>query len=255
MWNTAGERTKKTYGGPRIKQPFQEEIKDGQMSFRKVVNISRHTKVTAQGRVFSASATVVLGNNKGCGGIGYGRGKDAAEAISVATLLAKRSIIILPRYQFTIPRGFEFDYRGCKLVVHSRASGKGLRGTLMLRELATAFGIEDLTAKVHGSRNPKKIAATFLHGLVRFAMLSPAQLAKYTGRKYVDWNNVWQQRPPPDDTMSNYLQDYETPVPPQSKFTKRDHINVADEFDIMDHLKPSKVPRNLIHGTLEKDWE
>jgi len=74
------------------KEGKEEQLQEVEPRFpvNEVLKISRHTHVTASGRVFSFSALVMLGTGKGTAGLGYARGKSVADAITLATTRAEK---------------------------------------------------------------------------------------------------------------------------------------------------------------------
>src|SRR5689334_13062241 len=57
-------------------------LKDPKHFEKTVLEVKRHVNITAQGRVFSFSALVLLGNGTGGGSLGYGKGISTGKAIS-----------------------------------------------------------------------------------------------------------------------------------------------------------------------------
>ena len=81
-------------GGPeKEKSPYTE----------RVVFINRVSKVVKGGRRFSFTALVVVGDQNGTVGIGYGKAKEVPQAIAKAVEEAKKSFFKVPRLYGTIP--------------------------------------------------------------------------------------------------------------------------------------------------------
>ena len=77
----------------RVKPSGDIELTD------RLVGVQRVTKVTKGGRTFGFSAIVVVGNGDGVVGIGLGKSKDVATAISKAIDAAKKNLVRVPVYK------------------------------------------------------------------------------------------------------------------------------------------------------------
>ena len=69
----------------------------------KLIKLNRVAKVVKGGRRFSFSALVVVGDQKGKAGYGFGKANDVTEAIRKATERAKANMITVPMKKSTIP--------------------------------------------------------------------------------------------------------------------------------------------------------
>ena len=69
----------------------------------KLVKLNRVAKVVKGGRRFSFSALVVVGDQKGSVGVGFGKANDVSEAIRKSLDKAKRAMIHVPLKKGTIP--------------------------------------------------------------------------------------------------------------------------------------------------------
>jgi hypothetical protein len=75
----------------------------------------------------------------------------------------------------------------------------------------------------------------------------------------VDWNNIWQPRPPPDDGTPTSTQVYDAPAPLRKPYKARDNlqVNLADEVGLINLLdkQPGKLPRNRFPKNQDSiDW-
>ena len=86
-------RDRRDGGAPAEKSPYTE----------RVVFINRVAKVVKGGRRFSFTALVVVGDQNGTVGIGYGKAKEVPQAIAKAVEEAKKSFFKVPRLAGTIP--------------------------------------------------------------------------------------------------------------------------------------------------------
>ena len=89
-----GPRRDRRDGAPeKEKSPYTE----------RVVFINRVAKVVKGGRRFSFTALVVVGDQKGTIGIGYGKAKEVPQAIAKAVEDAKKQFFKVPVLNGTIP--------------------------------------------------------------------------------------------------------------------------------------------------------
>ena len=71
----------------------------------RVIKINRVAKVLKGGRKFGFNAIVVIGNNMGKIGLGFGKANEVPDSIKKATHAAKKNIMQIPLVNDTIPFG------------------------------------------------------------------------------------------------------------------------------------------------------
>ena len=89
----------------------------------KVVHINRCAKVVKGGRRFSFSALVVVGDQKGVVGVGYGKAKEVPECIRKGTEDAKKNIIDIKLRGDTIPHQVLGESDGGKVLLRPASTG------------------------------------------------------------------------------------------------------------------------------------
>ena len=82
--------------------------------FEKVVHINRCAKVVKGGRRFSFAALVVVGDQNGKVGFGYGKAQMVPDAIRKGTDQAKKAMKVVSVYGDTIPHQILGNYDGGK---------------------------------------------------------------------------------------------------------------------------------------------
>lgn len=119
----------------------------------KVVEIKRVSKKTKGGNQISFTALVVVGNGQGEVGFSLEGAKDVASAIKKAAKKAKKKMIKIPLKEGTIPHQVEAKFKGARVLLKPARPGTGLIVGGPLRIIASVAGIEDLVAKMLGSKN------------------------------------------------------------------------------------------------------
>ena len=147
----------------------------------KLVAINRITKVVKGGRRFGFSALVVVGDQSGSIGVGYGKAKQVPDAIKKATETAKRKLFKIPlRDGRTIHHDIlEKDGAG-KVLLRSAPSGTGIIAGGAIRAACEVVGIQDIVAKSLGSSNPTNVLRACLKGLKN--QNSPKLISRIRGK-------------------------------------------------------------------------
>jgi len=147
----------------------------------KLVSINRITKVVKGGRRFAFSALVVVGNQTGSMGVGYGKSKQVPIAIKKATETAKRNLF---KVSLRDGRTLHHDVLGKdgagKVLLRSAPSGTGIIAGGPIRSACEVVGIKDIVAKSLGSSNPINVLRACVKGLK--SQNSPKIIAKIRGK-------------------------------------------------------------------------
>ena len=147
----------------------------------KLVSINRITKVVKGGRRFAFSALVVVGNQPGSIGVGYGKSKQIPNAIKKATETAKNNLF---KISLREGRTLHHDVLGKdgagKVLLRSAPSGTGIIAGGPIRSACEVLGIKDIVAKSLGSSNPINVLRACMKGLK--SQQSPKLIAKLRGK-------------------------------------------------------------------------
>jgi small subunit ribosomal protein S5 len=146
----------------------------------KVVFINRVAKVVKGGRRFSFSAVVVVGDGNGTVGMGKGKANEVPEAIRKAIERAKKSLIVFPLRDGTIPHRIIGKYGSGTVIMNPAVKGTGLIAGGVVRSLLEVGGIQDIVAKSLGGHNPINTVRATLDGLTK--LRDPQAVRKLRGK-------------------------------------------------------------------------
>ena len=147
----------------------------------KLVSINRITKGVKGGRRFAFSALVVVGNQSGSIGVGYGKAKQVPDAIKKATETAKNNLFTVPlRDGRTLHHDILQKDGAGKVLLRAAPSGTGIIAGGAIRAACEVIGIKDVVAKSLGCSNPINVLRACLKGLKN--QNSPKVIAKTRGK-------------------------------------------------------------------------
>jgi small subunit ribosomal protein S5 len=146
----------------------------------KLVNVRRTAKVVKGGRIFSFSASVVVGDGNGRIGFGQGKAREVPSAISKATQKARRDMQKVKLNGRTVQHPIIGRYGSTKIIMLPASEGTGLIAGGAMRAVCTVMGIHDILAKCVGSRNPVNVVRATINGLL--SMVTPELIARKRGK-------------------------------------------------------------------------
>jgi small subunit ribosomal protein S5 len=142
-----------------------EISQDGPELFEKVVHINRCAKVVKGGRRFSFAALVVVGDQKGKVGFGYGKAQMVPDAIRKGTDKAKKAMKNVAVYGDTIPHQILGSYDGGKVLLKPARQGTGIIAGGGVRAVLEAAGVKNILSKSLGSNNQLSVVTATMNGL------------------------------------------------------------------------------------------
>lgn len=133
---------------------------------KRVVKVSRVSKVVKGGKKISFRATVVIGDKKNKVGVGMGKAVEVSSAIKKAETNAKKNIITI-----TIGEGQTISHAilgvagGSKVFIRPAVPGTGVIAGGSVRSVLELAGIKNILSKQLGSNNALNNARATINAL------------------------------------------------------------------------------------------
>ena len=186
----ANERENKTEENRGTERRERRNRGDGQSEREKspyterVVFINRVAKVVKGGRRFSFTALVVVGDQKGTVGVGYGKAKEVPQAIAKAVEEAKKDFFKVPLLNGTIPHPIQGEKAAGVVLLRPAAPGTGVIAGGPVRAVLECAGVKDVLTKSLGSSNPINMVHATAKALRELE--NPSAIAARRGRSLED---------------------------------------------------------------------
>lgn len=146
----------------------------------KLIKLNRVAKVVKGGRRFSFSALVVVGDQNGKVGYGFGKANDVTESIRKAVDRAKASMIVVPMKRTSIPHEIVGKYKSASVLLRPAVPGTGVIAGGAVRAICDACGIHDILSKSLGSKNSINTVKAAFDGLEH--LFDAKSIAKNRGK-------------------------------------------------------------------------
>ena len=146
----------------------------------KLVAVNRVAKVVKGGRIFSFTALTVVGDGNGRVGFGYGKAREMPQAVSKAMDGAKKNLQRVLLNEGTLQHPLIGRHGATRVIMRPASAGTGVIAGGASRPVFEVAGVQNVLAKIYGSRNPLNVVRATINALTQ--MTDPETIAAKRGK-------------------------------------------------------------------------
>jgi small subunit ribosomal protein S5 len=157
---------------------------DGHVWSGVIVHQDTTQKVVPGERIISYRCLVSIGNRKGAGGFGMGKGADADIALRNAFRDALKNLIYIDLYEnAALAHDLKGKHNDCIIYVRATPKARDMVASPLATSIFNSFGIVSCSAKIVGNRHPYSMVRAIFNALSKHKNID--EIAKERGTRYL----------------------------------------------------------------------
>jgi small subunit ribosomal protein S5 len=153
---------------------------------------------------------VVVGDENGTVGVGYGKANEVPVAIQKGVERARKNLFKVPRHGSTITHKVTGVYGAGRVMLKPASPGTGVIAGGGVRAVLELAGIHDILSKSLGTQNPINLVKATVTGLQ--ALRTPREVAELRGKSINHVLGLTEKEGEPADASTNGVVPEETPA-------------------------------------------
>ena len=157
---------------------------DGHVWSGVIVHQDTTQKVVPGERIISYRCLVSIGNRKGAGGFGMGKGADADIALRNAFRDALKNLIYIDLYEnAALAHDLRGQHNDCIIYMRATPKARDMVASPLATSIFNSFGIVSCSAKIVGNRHPYSMVRAIFNALSKHKNID--EIAKERGTRYL----------------------------------------------------------------------
>lgn len=149
-----------------------------------IVHQDTTQKVVPGERIISYRCLVSIGNRKGAGGFGMGKGADADIALRNAFRDALKNMIYIDLYEnAALAHDLKGKHNDCIVYIRATPKAREMVASPLATSIFNSFGIVSCSAKIVGNRHPYSMVRAIYNALAKHKNID--EIAKERGTRYL----------------------------------------------------------------------
>ena len=149
-----------------------------------IVHQDTTQKVVPGERIISYRCLVSIGNRKGAGGFGMGKGADADIALRNAFRDALKNMIYIDLYEnAALAHDLKGKHNDCIVYIRATPKAREMVASPLATSIFNSFGIVSCSAKIVGNRHPYSMVRAIYNALAKHK--NTDEIAKERGTRYL----------------------------------------------------------------------